>query len=59
MAMLSFLLSLGGILLCYIGVILVFPITYAAVAAAYRQVFGLQDPNEIMSDLPPPPPTFT
>jgi len=59
MAMLSFLLSLGGILLCYIGVILVFPITYAAVAAAYRQVFGLQDPNELMSDLPPPPPTFT
>jgi uncharacterized membrane protein len=59
LAMLSFLLSLGGMLLCYVGMFLVFPITYGAIAAAYKQVFGLQDPNEVMSNLPPPPPTFT
>ena len=59
MAMLSFLLSMAGILLCYVGVFLVLPITYAAVAVAYDQVFGLQRPGDVLSDLPPPPPTFT
>ena len=58
MVMLSFLLSMGGVLLCYVGVFLVFPINYAAIAAAYEQVFGLHNPEEVISNLPPPPPVF-
>ena len=58
MAMLSLLLSMVGVLLCYVGVFLVLPITYAAVAVAYDQVFGLQRAEDMLSDLPPPPPTF-
>jgi len=52
------LLSIGGVLLCYVGIFLVFPITLAAAAIAYEQVFGLSNPNEFRSNLPPPPPTF-
>jgi uncharacterized membrane protein len=59
MLMLNFLLSLGGVLLCYVGVVLVFPITYAAIAVAYEQVFGLANPEDVLSNLPPPPPVFT
>lgn len=58
MAMLSFGLSLVGLLLCYVGMFLVLPITYGAVAAAYEQVFGLHKPEDVLPDLPPPPPTF-
>ena len=58
LAMLSFLLNIVGALLCYVGVFLVLPITYAAVAKAYEQVFGLQNPEDVVSNLPPPPPTF-
>jgi hypothetical protein len=47
-----------GVLVCYVGVFLTFPITYAAVAVAYEQVFGLAHPSEIASNLPPPPPRF-
>jgi uncharacterized membrane protein len=54
--LLNFLLGLAGVILCYVGIILVFPITFAAVAVAYEQVFGLGEP---ISNLPPPPPTFT
>lgn len=59
MAMLSFLLGLAGVLLCYFGVFLVFPISYAAIATAYEQVFGLRPENEVVSNLPPPPPVFS
>ena len=59
MTILTGLLSIGGILLCYVGIFLVFPITYGAVACAYEQVFGLADPNADYSNLPPPPPVFT
>ncbi|MGH9971781.1 MAG: hypothetical protein ACREBG_28850 [Pyrinomonadaceae bacterium] len=55
--LLNGLISFGGILLCYVGVFLALPVTFAAIAAAYEQVFGLgqnQSPN-----LPPPPPSFT
>jgi hypothetical protein len=48
-------LGFAGVLLCYVGVFLVIPITLAAVAVAYEQVFGLGEPA---SNLPPPPPTF-
>jgi uncharacterized membrane protein len=58
MMMLTFLLSLGGILLCYVGIFLVFPISYAAIAIAYEQVFGLSGADDIASNLPPPPPIF-
>ncbi len=50
-------LNFAGLLLCFVGIYLVFPINFAAIAVAYEQVFGLgevQAPN-----LPPPPPTFT
>lgn len=58
MSLLTSLLSVLGILLCYVGMFLVFPISYAAIATAYEQVFGLADPNANYSNLPPPPPTF-
>ena len=56
LSLLNALLGFGGVILCYVGILLVFPITFAAVAIAYEQVFGLGEP---VSNLPPPPPTFT
>ena len=58
MSLLGGLLSIVGIMLCYIGILLVFPITLAAVASAYEQVFGLSQPGDLATNLPPPPPTF-
>ena len=58
MAVLSALLSLVGVMLCYVGVLLVFPITLGAVAMAYEQVFGLSNAADRMSNMPPPPPSF-
>lgn len=58
LSILSSLLSIGGILLCYVGMFLVFPIVYAAIASAYEQVFGLAGPGENYENLPPPPPRF-
>ena len=58
MSILTSLLSIGGILLCYVGMFLVFPIVYASIAAAYEQVYGLAGPNDIHENLPPPPPRF-
>jgi uncharacterized membrane protein len=55
--LLNGLLSFAGALLCYVGMFLAFPVTFAAIAKAYEQVFGLdavKAPN-----LPPPPPSFT
>ena len=56
--LLNGLLSIGGVVLCYVGVFLVLPITFAAIATAYEQVFGLAG-GEAQPHLPPPPPTFT
>ena len=56
--LLTGLLSLGGMLLCYVGIFLVFPLTYGALAVAYEQVFGLAAPGDLAADLPPPPPQF-
>jgi hypothetical protein len=51
------LISFAGVLLCYVGVFLTLPITFAAIAVAYEQVFGL---GEVQGPiLPPPPPIFT
>lgn len=58
MTLLTGLMAFVGVLLCYVGVFLVFPIQYCAIAVAYEKVFGLSDPNEIVSNLPPPPPSF-
>ena len=58
MTLLTGLLTFCGLLLCYVGAFLVFPIQYGAIAVAYEKVFGLTDPNEIASNLPPPPPSF-
>ena len=58
MSILSSLLSIAGVLICYVGVFLVFPIVYAAVASAYEQVFGLAGPGDFRDNLPPPPPRF-
>jgi uncharacterized membrane protein len=57
MSLLGGLLGIVGICLCYVGILLVFPITLAAAAAAYEQVFGLSS-GEVAPNLPPPPPTF-
>jgi hypothetical protein len=54
--LLSSVLGIGGLLLCYVGVFLVLPISFGAIATAYEQVFGLGEP---ISNLPPPPPTFS
>ena len=56
--LLNGLLGLGGVLLCYVGMFLVFPITYGALAVAYEQVFGLSDGSDPAPNLPPPPPAF-
>jgi uncharacterized membrane protein len=58
MSILTSLLSFCGALLCYVGVFLVFPIAYAAIACAYEQVFGLAGPGDVSDNLPPPPPQF-
>ena len=50
-------LGMVGMLLCYVGVILVLPITFGALISAYERVFGLGGP--LPSNLPPPPPTFS
>ncbi len=57
MIMLTGLLALGGMVLCYVGVFLVFPIMYGAVAIAYERVFGLNE-DDLAVNLPPPPPSF-
>jgi len=55
MIVLTGLLSALGLLLCIVGVYLLMPLSFAAMAAAYEQVFGL---SEAQSNLPPPPPVF-
>ena len=57
MVLLTTLMSAVGVLACYIGAFLVMPISYAAIAKAYEQVFGL-DEGLGFSNVPPPPPVF-
>ena len=56
MLILTGLMTFVGVLFCYVGAFLVMPISFAAIATAYEQVFGL---GEVQPNLPPPPPTFT
>jgi uncharacterized membrane protein len=58
MTLLTGLLAIGGMLLCYVGVFLVFPILYGSIATAYEAVFGLSEEGEMVANLPPPPPSF-
>jgi hypothetical protein len=51
--LLNGLLALLGVLFCYVGALLVLPVSFAATACAYRQVFGL---DAAPSPYPPPPP---
>jgi uncharacterized membrane protein len=50
------LMGFVGVLMCYVGLFLVLPITFAAMAVAYSQVFGL---GNVQSTAPPPPPVFS
>ena len=59
MMILTGLLGMAGYLIFCVGIFLVLPISYAAIDAAYEQVFGLHNPSEEPSNLPPPPPVFT
>jgi uncharacterized membrane protein len=56
--LLTGLLGFCGVLLCYVGMFLVFPVTFAAMSVAYEQVFGIQGEAPVVAG-PPPPPTFT
>ena len=51
-------LGFCGVLLCYVGMFLVFPVTFAAMSIAYEQVFGIKGEAPAVSG-PPPPPTFS
>ncbi len=53
--MMTGLMTFVGVLFCYVGAFLVMPVSLAAIAMAYEQVFGL---GEFQPNLPPPPPTF-
>jgi hypothetical protein len=54
LVLLTMLLGLAGVLLCYVGAIFVLPISFAAWSIAYRQVF----PAQPVQDVPPAPPVF-
>jgi hypothetical protein len=58
MVLLTGFLNILGLLACYVGMFFVMPISYAAIAKAYEQVFGISDGMEMASNLPPPPPVF-
>lgn len=49
LALLTMLLGIAGVLLCYVGAIFILPVNFAAWSIAYRQVFSAQD----MSPAPP------
>lgn len=53
--MITGLMGFVGALFCYVPAFLVMPLSFAAIAVAYEQVFGL---GEFQPNLPPPPPTF-
>jgi hypothetical protein len=54
--LLNGLLTLAGALFCGVGAYFVLPITYAAMAVAYLQVFGAAPRAALYT--PPPPPSF-
>jgi uncharacterized membrane protein len=58
MMLLTGIMASVGMAFCIVGMFLVLPISYAAIAAAYEQVFGLNDPRQFAPHMPPPPPVF-
>jgi hypothetical protein len=58
MMLLTGIMAAVGMAFCIVGMFLVLPISYAAIAAAYEQVFGLNDPRQFAPHMPPPPPVF-
>ena len=54
--LLNGLLGFAGVLVCYVGALLVLPVSFGAIVVAYEQVFGLS--GEAPPNLPPPPPSF-
>ena len=50
-------MSMFAMVLCWVGMFLVLPISYGALAIAYEQVFGFAHVRE-PSYMPPPPPLF-
>ena len=56
--LLTGLLGFCGVLLCYVGIFFVFPVTFAAMGMAYEQVFGIKGEAPVVPG-PPPPPRFT
>jgi hypothetical protein len=57
LAILLFLMTVGGFLVCIIGALFVAPILFASIFAAYRKAFGVLDGNSQYN--PPPPPNFS
>jgi uncharacterized membrane protein len=57
MSLLVGVMAMVGMVFCYVGMFLILPISYGAIASAYEQVFGLAHVKEA-SNLPPPPPVF-
>jgi hypothetical protein len=41
-------INFGGLLACFFGVFVTFPFTVSAAAVAYRDMFGLDDPNRTL-----------
>lgn len=58
LSLLSGLMGFVGLLFCYVGAFFVMPISYAALAVAYEQVFGISN-APARQNVPPPPPVFT
>jgi uncharacterized membrane protein len=59
LVLIEMVLGMMGILLCCIGLVFVMPVTKAAWAVAYRQVFPAPaQPSPMPPPMPPPPPTF-
>ena len=54
--LLNGLLGIVGVFFCFVGVYFVLPVTFAALAVAYTQVFGTATRQSLYT--PPPPPSF-
>ena len=52
------LMAIGGVLVCFVGILFVAPIMSAAIFAAYQSVFGRSVGNDSYRYTPPQPPTF-
>ncbi len=50
--LLSFLLGMVGALACYVGLIFLYPLNFAMIAVAYRQVFPVE--GSVLFEPPPP-----